>query len=571
MEMKGTQRFKPHSNASYKRDGGKRKYINPTKVFVEQFTNLAKYHEPRPYVPVARDMQQLWIANPLKCIQFTAYTRLITRKCRVVTPEGVIQLDTQRGEGLKHEGLMRMMWLAMYHKPNFHNNIAYFAAAGCWKDFITMLTLDVQWHGFKHRLDWDFFKKTIYAGLVNGQTCDLVKKYLPRVQSNVACKTDEAKARNIVAKFLAEGLYGKPKDEGDFSTYRKYRKMKNSGTANQWQQLISQKKFLEIDFDTVPGRALALLAGSKFLKHQGLKDRYRNWLKSRRKPVNSGFIHDLFRPLGLERICDTIPEYMETSIDMSFNAFVEHAKAKKAMPLLVVRDISRSTNAESNQSDCSPYSIGKAYALYHSELLPTIFKGSYGVLESKMELRKFIGQTPCIKWRNDTEEHLCQKPSIVSVADLLCDIKKNTGVDEGEFPKGCLIVSNNAFTNIRGKSEPFAEFKQRLLQAGFSKEFVRAFKIIVWQIPNPAGGKVIKARTEILPGVSNCYFVNGIGNATAAFITGEKRFQTPHTPKEVFENAMNQELLNMLVYEKEPTRMNASVQKKPVKVNTVDK
>lgn len=38
-----------------------------------------------------------------------------------------------------------------------------------------MMALDVQLHGFKHRLDWDFFKKVIFAGLANGQTCDLVR------------------------------------------------------------------------------------------------------------------------------------------------------------------------------------------------------------------------------------------------------------------------------------------------------------------------------------------------------------------------------------------------------------
>lgn len=569
MEMNGTNRpRKPYTKASYqKRDGDKRKYLNPMQVFLDQFVNLGKCLSPRQYVPVARDMQLLWNANPKLCVQFTAYTRLITRKCRVVTPSGVIQLDTQQGEGLKHEGIMRMMWLATYHKPTFHANIAYFAAAGCWKDFITMLALDAQWNGFKHRLDWDFFKKTIFAGLVNGQTCELVKKYLPRVQSNVACKTEEAKARNIVAKYLAEGLYGKPKDEGDFSTYRKYRKLKNSGTVIRWQQLISQKKVLEIDFDTVPGKALSLLAGSKFLKHQGLREKYQNWLKSRKKANSNGFIHNLFKPLGLEKVYEPLPEYMEASINLSFDAFVDNARQRKATPLLVIRDISHSTNGEIDESEVSTYSVGKAYALYHSELLPTIFKGSYGVLENKMELRKFVGRTAIEKWKNDEEETLCQEPALNNIAEMLCDIKKNTNMNEGEFPKGCLVVSNTAFAHIRGKKEPFVGFKQTLLQAGFSKEFVREFKLIVWQISN----KQTKSKIEILPGVSNCFFVNGLSNSTAAFITGEKRFQTPHTPREIFENAMNQELLNMMVLEKDTPKRNASVQKKPVKVDTVNR
>ena len=214
---------RPKKACSKPSQGGGRRYTNPTKVFVDQFVNLAHYLEPRSYEDVSQDMYELWKANPKLCVKFTAYVRLITRKCRVVTPNGVIYLDTQRGVGLKNEGLLRMMWLATYHKSTFHANMPYFAAAGCWKDFINMLVMDAQLHGYKHRLDWDFFRKTIYAGLVEGQTCDLVKKYLPRVRANTICKTDEAKARNIVAKYLAEGLYGKPKEEGDYSSYRKER------------------------------------------------------------------------------------------------------------------------------------------------------------------------------------------------------------------------------------------------------------------------------------------------------------------------------------------------------------
>lgn len=540
---------------------GKR-YTNPMTVFVDQFTGLAKCVEPRPYVDVARDMQALWVANPKLCVKFVAYTRLITRKCRVMTPEGMIQLDTQQGEGLKNEGIMRMMWLAMYHKPTFHANIAYFAAAGSWKDFITMLTMDAMKNGYRRKLDWDFFKKVLFAGLANGQTCDLVKKYLPRVQSNAACKTDEAKARNIVAKYLAEGLYGKPKDEGDFSTYRRYRKMKNSGAAMQWQQLISQKKFLEIDFETVPGRALALLAGSKFFKHQGLKEKYRNWLKSRKKPSNNGFIHNLFRPLGLEKVAEKLPEFMETSINLSFNAFVDNAKKNRAKPLLIVRDLSHSMNEEIDNLEVSPYSIGKSYALYHSALLPTIFSNSYGVFANGgCELRKWKGAEAVDKWINDQEECLVQEPTIGMVADKLAAMKK-TGLNEGEFPKGCVVISNSAFASLRGKKDQFVEFKKKLLDAGFSEEYVKTFKLVVWQTPN-VKGKEVKPKIELLPGVSNCYFINGVSASTCAFITGERRFHNPHTPKEMFEHAMNQELLNMITLEKDLPKKDIS--KKPVK------
>mgnify|MGYP000651055706 FL=1 len=70
----------------------------------------------------------------------------------------------------------------------------------------------------------------------------------------------------------------------------------------------------------------------------------------------------------------------------------------------------------------------------------------------------------------------------------------------------------------------------------------------------------------LVPGVSNCFLVNGLNNSTSSFITGEKRFQVPKTTRDIFKHAMNQELLNMMILEKDVVKKNASVQKKPVKV-----
>ena len=70
----------------------------------------------------------------------------------------------------------------------------------------------------------------------------------------------------------------------------------------------------------------------------------------------------------------------------------------------------------------------------------------------------------------------------------------------------------------------------------------------------------------LVPGVSNCFLVNGLNNSTSSFITGEKRFQVPKTTRDIFKHVMNQELLNMMILEKDVVKKNASVQKKPVKV-----
>ena len=140
-------------------------------------------------------------------------------------------------------------------------------------------------------------------------------------------------------------------------------------------------------------------------------------------------------------------------------------------------------------------------------------------------------------------------------------MKEDYGVDEGEFPRGCVVITNHTyFTKLNNQA--FVEFKQRLLKANFSKEFVRAFKVIIWRVPLAYKGR---PNVALVRGVSNCFLVNGLNNSTSSFITGEKRFQVPKTTRDIFKHAMNQELLNMMILEKDVVKKNASVQKKPVK------
>lgn len=53
--------------------------------------------------------------------------------------------------------------------------------------------------------------------------------------------------------------------EDKYDIYRRYARLKSSGTAHEWQQLISKGKYDLIRFETIHGRALTILARSKFL------------------------------------------------------------------------------------------------------------------------------------------------------------------------------------------------------------------------------------------------------------------------------------------------------------------
>ena len=243
-------------NTSRTNEGGNGalKYTTSGSDFVDQFAKVTEYRQPRNYSEISEDMSLLWDQNPRLTISFVIYLRLITRTVKF--PDGTRTSTTQRGQGLKHESIMRMIWLAVNHPEEFWNNVNLFVSAGSWKDIITMLSYDLQYNGWEKRvLNWEDFTGLILAGLENPETSELVKKYLPQIKSRSKCKTVAAQADTIIGKYLCSVIFADIEDK--IESYAKYRKLKVSGTAHVWQQLISQGRFMEINFDTVHGRALA--------------------------------------------------------------------------------------------------------------------------------------------------------------------------------------------------------------------------------------------------------------------------------------------------------------------------
>lgn len=555
---------------------GAKKYSTSNDAFVDNFSMIANFKAPRDYAEVSKDMYKLWSINPKKCLQLAVYIRLITRETQIVLPSETVTLDVQRGQGLKNEGIMRMLWLAMYHKPTFMANMPYFIAAGSWKDVFEMMSLDLQYHGWEDRkLDWNFMRDTILAGLANSHTSELVKKYLPTIRSTKECKTVDSQARTIVGQYLASCIYGKKKDRGttdNRTAQRKYRKLKQSGTAHIWQQLISQKKLLELDFNTIHGRALSLLVDSKFLKNQGLVEKYSKWISGRKVAKYTGFVFELFQPLGNNYYTQRLEEYREQTINAQFNELVETGRKNlnQNNKLLVVRDISGSMTSRGVGTNMSAYAIGKAMALYFSALLDGPFKDAYATFSNTCRLRTWQGKTPIEKWANDTDSNF-GNTNLLSVADMFVKLRSTMKISENEFPTGALLVSDGEFDAARSWSNSgasvtnFTAFRQRLLEGGFSKEYVDNFKLILWDLPNSYYGDGTRPKFEDFADAPNNFYISGYDPAAVAFILGTKPFKaTPKNATELFNAAMDQELLNRLVIVKRKmvTKKNTNLKNK---------
>ena len=520
---------------------GALKYNTTGNPFVDQFGLMGSYKAPRAFEAIEKDTSTLAAIDLRLTVMFILFLRTITRVVNLFTL-GFTSVP-QRGAGLKHEPIMRMIWLHIYHPEVFWKNIHLFISVGSWKDIITMLSYDLQFNGWKDRkLNWDEFGKLILAGIESPNHVHLVKKYLPQIKANSRCKTLEAQADNIIAKWIASLLFGSKENEAN--TYMKYRKLKTSGKAHTWQQLISQQKHHLIDFNTVHGRALAQMVSGKYLKNNNLEKRYSEWLDKQPVVKFTGFPFELFKviPQELHKI---------NTINKQFIGLVETAKkgVDTNTSLIVVRDTSGSMGVLARGADVSAGNIAKGLALFFSYMLKGAFENTWIEFSDTAKMHQWHGSTPVEKWKNDGSSYI-GSTNFQSVIDLFVKIK-GQGVPEEEFPSGILCISDGEFNASSLNKTNVESARAKLSNAGFSKEYAENFKIILWNIQSHAYRGTAGNKFETYGNVPNVFYFSGYEPSIVSFLMGKpsKEGQSVSTPKsaeELFLAAMDQEVLNMV-------------------------
>lgn len=526
------------ASSEIKSENGAKKYSTTGNKFVDNFASASNFKEPRSYEEVAKDMQTLWASDPKLCVKLAIYLRLITRKSRIVTKK-IVELDVQRGQGLKNEGIMRMLWLAINKPKTFKVNIPLFIAAGSWKDIIQMLSLDLQYHGWENKkLDWNFLYLTISAGLSNLGTTHLVRKYLPTIRTNKNCKTLESQADTLIGRWLARKFSPKLEKE---AAYKAYRKIKSEGVAHEWQQLISKQLYNSLNFDLIAGRALALLVSSKFLENHNLTKKYNDWISSKPTAKFTGYVFELFAPFDIKH--QRLEDYKERTINAQFAQLVKTSKVNNNSSLLVVRDTSYSMTAKAIGCNVSADCIAKSMALYFSEFLTGAFSNTFAVFSNKCYLNTWQGDTPVDKYINDEYSDVGDT-NFQSVIDLFIRLKSE-GVDEKDFPSGILCISDGEFSSTgSNKDTNFQLAIKRLRESGFSDEYVNSFKIILWDIPNNFYNYKGKPKFEDFADAPNFFYMSGYDPSAVTFILEGTKPNPPKNAEELFLDVMNQELLN---------------------------
>lgn len=518
-----------------------KKYKTTGNLFIDQFGSVGLYRQPRGYNEVASDCELLWSMNPLLSVIFIFYLRMITR---IVTLfNGMSTKVAQKGAELKHESIFRMIWLHMKSPDTFWKNIGLFVSIGSWKDIFTMLQEDLCYHTWEEReLDWNKFGDLILSGLENKNTVNLVKKYLPQIKCRKACTTIESQSDTEIGKWLCSRLFSsiELKDNKEAKLYKRYRILKVSGTAHTWQQLISRREFDRIDFNAIHGRALSLMVKSKFLKKQGLLDRYNAWIaKDDTKVKYTGFVHELFNSCSKYGTLTAMPVSEQMTINKQFATLVTKSGERGITKLIVVRDTSGSMTSEAIGCNMSSGDIAKAIALYFSEFLTGAFSAAWIEFHRDAVLHTWTGSTPLERWYNDKSGYI-GNTDFLSVIRLFGQIK-GSGVPECDFPEGILCISDGEFDQTALDDSNVNEARVLLEFFGFSKEYIDNFVIVMWNIPNGyyrSGGQV---HFETYGKALNVFYFGGYSASVISFLSDKIK-----TPEELFNAIMDQEILKMI-------------------------
>lgn len=479
--------------------------------FVDQFAKAALYREPRQYEEIAKDQEVLYAIDPIMTIKLSLYFRIITRN--------VNDFGMHRGTGLKNESILRIKWLLVNHYDVMRPYLCLLPILGSWKDLFELRTLAPEY----------MIKGGIYElidqGVTNVNTCELVKKYLPTIQNKP--KTERALIRTNIAKTLAKRWF-------KVKPYEQYRKLKASGTAHQWQQAISKGK--PINFDTVAGKALSLLVHSKYLESHNFVNDYLKWLDTKEDVKCTSFVGELFADLS--------NEVLKQTANKQFAKLVKNLNVENTSYLTVV-DCSSSMASQAIGSNTTSLNLAYAIALYFSYTLKGVFADHYATFDQTCTLRKFAGNTPVDKFLSASSHEAYGPTNLQSVTDMFIRTKRQ-GVKEEDFPKGILLISDGEFANS-GEYTEFENFKINLLKGGFSQEFVDNFKVVLWDIPNSYYG-CPRVQFETTADTPNVFYMSGLDPATIAFIFEDKVIErpAPRTPRELFEAAMSQPILELV-------------------------
>lgn len=520
---------------------------------VDQFGKAGNYRG-RTIGDVFSDQAEIWNENPSAALRFPFYLRMITRKMKV--NDNTTTEKVQNGQGARDESFKRLLWIAQNQPNAFYGNIWLLPIIGSWKDMWQLLFYDKKEN--LNVLD----HKAMFSILMDGLKCethvDLVKKFLPRIKSKSKTTTEWTKITNELAKEFANFMS---------LSYKDYNKLKASGTAHDFQKLICSRRYDELNWNHIPGRALNLLVTSKFLKNHELVENYTKWIMGKPVAKFTGYVFELAKKAreavnanSYYQMCSNtreIPFEVKHTLDAQFNELVRKAKqdGKITDNVLVALDTSASMGCQvSGLKNVCCGDIATSLALFFSALNEGGFHNKVVMFDNKSYPFDFKHESFC-----DNLMSLpgvpCGGTNFQSVIEEIVKIREeHPRIPLEEYPKKILVVSDMQFnpsprswgSSLRDQ-ECNLDYAKKSLSRVFPKEFVDNMEFIWWDCASR------RQTFESSADVAGITFFSGFDGSIINTLMGMDKvkdektgeYRNP-TAEEVVEKALSQEILNYI-------------------------
>ena len=525
-------------------ENGALSYSSIGTELLDQFAKAGTYRD-RNINDVFAQQSALWAENPENALLFPFYLRMVTRKTKMFNSETE---KVQRGQGVRDEAFKRLLWIANYHPEVFYKNLWVLPLVGSWKDLWVLLTMD-------NSLNKKEFFNVIAMGINNDYHRELVKKYMPRIRSNKLCKTEWAKRTNSLAKEFCSFVGWSAKD---------YRVFKSTGKAHEFQRIICARLYDNLNFKTIPGKALLNLVSGNFLQKHGLEEKYMTWLKTQPVAKFNGYPYELalkcrpYRSYYYGNNRNIMPATLKFTLDKQFANLIETAKsdggAIKGNVWCALDTSGSMTSPISRNSNTSAFDVAVGLGIYFSTLNEGEFHKNVIMFDNTSEVIHLKGDFTDMYQQITSRRDAMGGTNFQSVIDEIVRIrKKNPNIPLEDYPTTLLVVSDMQFSISGGywyqpeiseieQMTNYETMKEKLLTV-FPKDFVDKMKFVWWQV---------NGRTQDFPATMDhggCYFFSGFDGSIISTLLGgsdNKELKMQPSMEEVIENVFSQEILGLL-------------------------
>ncbi len=476
-------------------ENGALAYSTTKSAILDYFGSTTSFERTAEQVSV--DLYKMWAENPLLTLKTIFYTRMITRE--VAGMPDVIH----KGQGNRNEFRHAMNWLSNKDRGIFERVLRFIPVVGSWKDVFHPELRDTI--GPKLCAELITFKLN-KKGQEN--VSELVHKYIPTIRSKSNIKNEKQRATVEFAKKLCRELG---------MTHDQYRKFKASGKLHNFQRKMCRNQWNELNFDEIPGIALAKLVSSKgkedgktIIERHNLEPKYIDWIKSKPCAPFNGYPYQLLNYNNLSKTSLA----SEITIEKQFNTLIERGRKAGGINgnVFVAVDSSRSMSCPIDGSDTSALDVAVSLGIYFSKLNTGAFKDHIIGFDSQSKLFK-LPESPIKAYREIVSNSFMGSTNFLSVIDCIVQTrKKNPAIHLREYPSTILVVSDMQFNDTGNRSTYDLVISEKFAEVGLPVP-----TMIWWQV-NSRGpvfhGQMNDPGTVIISGFD--------GNIITSILGGEQ-------------------------------------------------